>query len=137
MSAAPPPPLTGVAKLRIVLRVWGCLLVVTWLIRKSPLPEVVQRLQEPVGPRRDRIQPRRLGWIVHRVSGIGPFRPRCLILSLAHFRLLRAQGERPELVIGLPVDATEKDAHAWVEIEGTDVGPPPGRRGHQQLARYP
>jgi hypothetical protein len=40
------------------------------------------------------------------------------------------------LVIGLPREAITKDAHAWVELDGTDVGPPPGRAGHEPMARF-
>ena len=42
----------------------------------------------------------------------------------------------PELVIGLPREPKDKDAHAWVELHGMDVGPPPGRGLHEELARY-
>jgi hypothetical protein len=52
------------------------------------------------------------------------------------FRLLHEQGDEAELVIGLPAAAATKDAHAWVEINGVDVGPPPGRGSHEVLARY-
>ena len=52
------------------------------------------------------------------------------------YRLLREQGDEPELVIGLPQTAADKDAHAWVELDGVDVGPPPGRGTHEELARF-
>ena len=52
------------------------------------------------------------------------------------FRLLRAQGEEPELVIGLPLEPRDRDAHAWIELAGRDVGPPPGKGRHVELARY-
>ena len=41
-----------------------------------------------------------------------------------------------QLVIGLPHTPADKDAHAWVELAGTDVGPPPGRASHEELARF-
>ena len=41
-----------------------------------------------------------------------------------------------ELVIGLPKNPADKAAHAWVELDGIDVGPPPGRNGHEQMARF-
>ena len=74
--------------------------------------------------------------MVHRSLTIGPLRTRCLFTSLVLFRLLRQQGEQPEFVVGLPARPEDKDAHAWIEIEGVDVGPPPGRSGHQEIARY-
>jgi hypothetical protein len=66
----------------------------------------------------------------------GPFRPRCLSLALVHYRLLTEQGLEPALVIGLPEGSASKDAHAWVEVSGIDVGPPPGGGGRTPLARY-
>jgi hypothetical protein len=56
--------------------------------------------------------------------------------ALVLFRLLREQGDAAELVIGLPENPGGKDAHAWVELEGVDVGPPPGRSGHDEMARF-
>jgi hypothetical protein len=52
------------------------------------------------------------------------------------FRLLREQGDPAELVIGLPDAAADHEAHAWVEVDGRDVGPPPGRGQHEPLARF-
>jgi hypothetical protein len=46
------------------------------------------------------------------------------------------QGQSAEVVIGLPQEPLDNKAHAWVEIDGVDVGPPPGRQGHEELARY-
>jgi hypothetical protein len=57
--------------------------------------------------------------------------------SLVLFHLLRRQGDPAELVIGLPHRPTNRNAHAWVELGGRVVGPPPGRLGHEPLARYP
>ena len=71
-----------------------------------------------------------------RSLGLGPIRARCLFTSMVLFRLLRDQGDEPELVIGLPIEPKDKDAHAWVELGGRDVGPPPGRGRHEELARY-
>jgi hypothetical protein len=52
------------------------------------------------------------------------------------FTLLRRRGSQAELVIGLPENASTHEAHAWVELDGRDVGPPPGQNGHVQLARF-
>ena len=61
----------------------------------------------PRGGRRrtPRLEARRLSRIVHGTLHLGPFRPRCLVNALVLFRLLRAQGDPAELVIGLPHDA--------------------------------
>ncbi len=53
------------------------------------------------------------------------------------YEILKEQGEAPELVIGLPDQARSHEAHAWVELALVDVGPPPGRAGHDELVRYP
>ncbi len=59
-----------------------------------------------------------------------------MLLSLVLFRLLREQGTEAEVVIGLPQHAKDKNAHAWVEVGGVDVGPPPGRGDNIELVRY-
>jgi hypothetical protein len=37
---------------------------------------------------------------------------------------------------GLPDRPTTKDAHAWVELAGHDVGPAAGGRGYQELTSH-
>ena len=105
-------------------------------LRDQQLPAVVESLRAPVPNPRRPVRPGRLGRIVHRSLTIGPLHTRCLFTSLVLFRLLRQQGDVPEFVVGLPARPEEKDAHAWIEIEGVDVGPPPGRSGHVEIARY-
>jgi hypothetical protein len=124
------------AKASLALRIWAWFVLVSWGLRRDALPDLVRRLGT-VDPRsRPSVEPVRLGRIVHRVLRIGPWRPRCLLQALVLYRLLRARGEPAELVIGLPREPKDKDAHAWVELDGRDVGPPPGKTGHEQLARY-
>jgi hypothetical protein len=86
-------------------------------------------------PPRRRHRPSTLARAVDRSLRIGDHRPRCLINALVLFRLLREQGDDVELVIGLPEEAADERAHAWVELQGRDVGPPPGRAGHEEMAR--
>ena len=52
------------------------------------------------------------------------------------FQLLREQCDEAELVIGLPDDGRNRIAHAWVELDGRDGGPAPGRGTHEPLARF-
>ena len=61
----------------------------------------------------------------------------CIDRALVQMAMLHRRGVSSRLVIGLPKVATSKEAHAWVEVDGVDVGPPPGGRGHTALARYP
>lgn len=81
-------------------------------------------------------RPERLGRWVTRLLALGPWRARCLHTSFVLFAMLRGRGDAAELVIGLPDRPETKDAHAWVELDGRDVGPPPGRGRHVELARY-
>jgi hypothetical protein len=123
------------SKVRLTLHVWRCYLGVRLGLSRHRLPALVARLSDARGSPY-RIPPKRLGLIVGRVLRVGPLRPRCLTGSLVLYRLLYEQGDRGELVIGLPHSARDKQAHAWIEIDGRDVGPPPGRGHHSALARY-
>jgi len=101
-----------------------------------PLPLLAQELgRAPISTNRQ--PPRVLSGAVDRSLRLGPFRTRCLFGALVLFRLLREQGDPVELVIGLPADARDHAAHAWVELGGIDLGPPPGRGNHSELARFP
>lgn len=124
-------------KTGLVFRIWFRALWVWDALRRQPLPKVMERLArqdehstKPAHP------PARLSRAVDRSLRIGGWQPRCLVRSLVLCRLLANQGDRPELVIGLPKEAMEHKAHAWVELESVDVGPAPGRNGHIELARY-
>ena len=128
--------LSPTEKLRVALRVLTSFVVVERGLRRRPLPDLVRRLSGPPAERANRLQPRRLGVIVYRTLHVGPLRARCLVNALVLYRLLRRQGDPAHLVIGLPDQPKSKDAHAWVELGGVDVGPPPGRGMHQELARF-
>jgi hypothetical protein len=130
-----PPRLGPLVKIRLGLRVWYWFIVVRLGLRRIPLPELVERLGRP-GATSRRADPERLGRAVAGALRVGPMNPRCLFTALVLFRLLRGQGDPAELVIGLPREPKDKDAHAWVELHGMDVGPPPGRGLHEELARY-
>jgi Transglutaminase-like superfamily len=125
-----------VAKIRLVALIWVRFVWVWLVVRGRPLPNAVRRIGTGAPPSQLRVDPGRLGRIVNRSLTIGPWQPRCLFQALVLYRGLRAQGDDAELVIGLPRDPKSKDAHAWVEFEGRDVGPPPGRGLHEELARY-
>ena len=123
-------------KARLIVQVVATFLWVHLALRREPFPRAVERIGA-VRPRSNYyVLPSRLGRVVVQVLWWGPLKPRCLFSALVLYRLLRAQGDPAELVIGLPGSAATKDAHAWVEIGGVDVGPPPGRSGHVELTRY-
>jgi hypothetical protein len=124
------------SKAALAVRVWFWIAAVQVLLRRHTLPEAVERLAT-FSRTRPGLTPAQMSRRVARVLEIGPFRPRCLIRSLVLFRLLRGHDHAADLVIGLPSRPTGKDAHAWVELDGADLGPPPGKGTHVELARYP
>lgn len=132
--------LGSIAKAMLAARICYWYAAVRIGLWRWPLPRLVERLSRPPkregSPARQDLEPRRLGRVVHRVLRLGPIRARCLYSSLVFYRLLREQGAEPELVIGLPAQATSPEAHAWIELDGAVVGPPPGRLGRKRLASY-
>jgi hypothetical protein len=131
-------PLPLPRKLLLAAEVWRLFAQVRARIYREPLPDLVADLVADEG-RYDGavIHPRRLSRAVHRSLRIGRRRPTCLMASLVLFRLLRRQGHDAALVIGLPPNALHARAHAWIELNGHDLGPPPGRGDHQPMARFP
>jgi len=127
--------LSFLGKLTLLARVWWTALQVQLALRRKPLHEVVAELGCPTS--RPAVPVALLSRAVSRGLRIGAWQPRCLIRSLVLYRLLRAQGDQAELVIGLHERATSPDAHAWIELGGRDVGPLPGRGAHRELSRYP
>ena len=124
-------------KVVLAARIWALAVYVHLATRRRPLPQVVASLaRRGESRRRTGVNPVRLGTIVTRVLTFRGTPPRCLIAALVAFRLNRAEGHGVEIVIGLPSRPIDKDAHAWLEINGRDVGPPPGQFGHLELARY-
>jgi hypothetical protein len=129
-------PLPAHEKLIVAGKVYLCFVSTYLKVRRQPLPQLMEQLATTVPIDTEPLDPRRLGRIIQRVLRLGPWQARCLWTALVLYRLLRAQGDEPQLVIGLPREPRDKDAHAWVELEGIDVGPPPGRSGHEELTRF-
>ncbi|MGH3004318.1 MAG: lasso peptide biosynthesis B2 protein [Gaiellaceae bacterium] len=130
------PPLSLPAKLRLTLRIWTRYAVIRLTVRRKPLPDLVAHLSRGARPAARRHPPARLSRAVDRSLRVGGRQPTCLVNSLVLFQLLREQGAEAELVIGLPPEGRTRIAHAWVEIDGRDVGPAPGRGTHEPLARF-
>jgi hypothetical protein len=118
------------------VRIWTRFLLVRVMLLREPLPVFVSRLGRAPRRTRLRLSPSLLSRAVHCTLHLGKRRPTCLVASLVLFRLLREQGDDAHLVIGIPSVAKSKDAHAWVEVGGVDVGPPPGRGTHEPMARF-
>ena len=130
-------PLPLLAKARLAVHILATYLRVRPHVHRDPLPEFVASLgRTPERQSARRHPPLRLSRAVYQTLHLGSRRPTCLVNALVLFRLLREQGDPAEIVIGLPEGAVEKDAHAWVELSGVDVGPRPGRAGHAELARF-
>jgi hypothetical protein len=126
-----------VRRVRLATRIWWRYATVKLLLaRRRPLPVTIEALQSrpPASPIDQ--EPRQLGRSVVRALRVGRLQPRCLTLALIHMTLLLDNGTPGQLVIGLPDNARSPRAHAWIEIDGVDIGPPPGRHGHQELVRY-
>jgi hypothetical protein len=127
----------GVARKALMyLRIWRLALSMEVAIRRHPLPRVVEQVGEH---RLDPSDEFGVGILRRAVDGslrIGRWQPRCLVKALVLYRLLRERGISAELVIGLPDHRRGTIAHAWVEVDGHDVGPRPGRSGHEEFARF-
>ena len=107
---------------------------VRWDLRRRTLKDVVTARRLGTARPED---PRRLSRAVTKVLGLSQGdRARCIHRALVLQRMLARQGVASDLVIGLPPDAKNERAHAWVEVDGRDMGPAPGRGRHHALARY-
>lgn len=122
---------------QLATRIWFRYVVVKVLLaQRRPLPDTIERIRRrsPSSPIDQ--EPRQLGRSVVRALTVSRIRPRCLTLALVHMSLLNDNGIPGQLVIGLPDEARSPRAHAWIELDGVDIGPPPGRHGHHEMVRY-
>jgi hypothetical protein len=124
------------AKLGLALRIWSHYAVIRRRVPREALPDLVADLSRRARPAARHHPPARLSRAVDRALRVGSRQPTCLVNSLVLFQLLREQGDEAELVIGLPGSGRSRTAHAWVELDGEDVGPSPGRSYHAPLARF-
>jgi hypothetical protein len=136
VSAQPLKRLSPPAKLRLAVHIWAVFTRVRLGVHRTPMPAFVAGLGEVREPRSRPIDARLLSRAVDRCLRVGRARPRCIYNALVLYRLLHEQGDDAVLVIGLTPAAANEEAHAWVELAGHDVGPPPGRHGHEPLARF-
>ena len=104
-------------------------------IKRYPLPELISHLDQTAPRASASLPPERMSHVVSRMLRVGEHRARCLVTALVLYRLLAEQDERSEVIIGLPQSPDSKDAHAWVELNGREIGPSP-RDDHLEMARY-
>jgi Transglutaminase-like superfamily len=133
----PDEPLSPAAKAALAARILRRYAVVRARLFREPLPALASRLgggSEQAGRRRHSAA--QLSRAVDRTLRLGSRRPSCLVSSLVLYSLLREQGDAAEVAVGLRERPTDKTAHAWVEVDGVDIGPPPGSRGHVALAHF-
>jgi Transglutaminase-like superfamily len=135
MSRGTAPRLSLTARVKLALRIWRSYAGIRRSLKSTPLAGLTRQLGAARATKRHH-PPELLGYAVGRCLRIGDHQVRCLIGSLVLYRLLREQGDEAVLVIGLPPNAVDQTAHAWVELDGRDVGPPPGRGRHVALARF-
>jgi len=131
-----PGPLSTVDKVRLVIRIWRCFLMVRLRSARAPLPRFVAAFGRPHRISSRRIAPKRLSKAVAKSLRAGPWETTCLVNALVLYRLLREQGDPAELVIGLPNGAADHRGHAWVELDAVDLGPFLGQHDHVELARF-
>lgn len=129
--------LTSWTKVRLTMRIWLTYLNVRVTLWRGSLPRAVEVLGRGGRPFSPPIDSRRLGAIINKVLKVGPLTPRCLSRSLVLYHLVRQEDASAALLLGLPANPEGHEAHAWVELGGMDIGPPPGGRDHEELARYP
>jgi Transglutaminase-like superfamily len=124
------------AKAALALEVVGAYVHVRLLLRRAPLPAVLDNLRtvEPGDAARDGLDdPFLLARAVRRTLAVLPFDGRCLAQSLVLTRMLSRRGIASELVIGVvPGDAFA--AHAWIE-SGRAALLPLHEREFETLAR--
>ncbi len=123
-------------KARLLVAIWIRYARVKLLLRRHPLAEVARTLAVGSG-----------SWSHRDIYGLsravnrGLLGPggtiRCLPRALVLFTLAREHGFEPDIAIGVQPSTTSHEAHAWVEVDGRNVGPKPGRMGRSELIRYP
>jgi hypothetical protein len=121
MTSRAPLPMTR--RVTLAVRIVACYAQVRRRLAREPLPALAASFGDVPVRSGEPIPARQLGWAIDRTLRIGSRRPRCIFNPAV-------------LVVGLPQAAITKDAHAWVELNGMDVGPPPGRAGHEPMARF-
>jgi hypothetical protein len=123
-------------KAALYARIWRLALEMEIAIRRRPLPQLIEAVGTRGPARSDGLRIGKLRRAVDRTLRVGGWEPRCLVKALVLYQLLAEQGIEADLVIGLPDHRRGTIAHAWVEVEGRDVGPNPGRSGHEEFARF-
>ena len=128
--------MTLLTKLVLAAEFWWTLAGVLVWLRRLPLPELVQHLNKVSRVRRRHDDPVRLGQLAAAALRLPGWQARCLLRCLVAYRVIRRQGGEPVLQIGIRPDAVDHETHSWLELDGRDVGPPPGKGNHEVLVTY-
>ena len=115
-------------RVTLAVRIVACYAQVRRRLSREPLPALAASFGAVPVRSGEPIPARQLGWAIDRTLRIGSRRPRCIFNALVLYRLLREQGDPAVLVVGLPRAAINKDAHAWVELDGIGRGAAAGPR---------
>ena len=87
-----------------------------WIVRRRPIGTLARRSteQDPT-PRGDPVRAASLALALERAAEYGPYRPKCLVRSIALRALLEKHGiTGSEIRVGVRQRNGSLDAHAWV-----------------------
>lgn len=100
-----------------------CLAVAMRRVRRLPLPDLIQGLQEvanyPAKPPFFRVSEAQIAAIFYLVRTVLPLKDQCLPYSVAIAQMLRVFGHRPTIVIGVQLPIA---AHCWVQCDHRLIG---------------
>lgn len=114
------------AELRLLAAAWIGLAVSRVALSVTTFERVDRLIGAKLGKgRSDRPTPERIAWLVRAAANNHLCAMRCLPRSLTLRRLLNRRGFPAVLRIGVePKREPELAAHAWVEIDGKQIGEP-------------
>jgi hypothetical protein len=120
------------AEWREFLRAYAALLIAQYLVWRRPVGQFVSMSYPSVDPadradleryRANAAAGERLAEGIRRAARLNPFRPRCLVRSVALQRLLESHGiTGSRICIGVRRRDGTLEAHAWVEYAGRILG---------------
>jgi len=102
-----------------MVRAFGALVATGVLLRVAGLERARRRAaNRPTKSGHSSLRPERMARLLHLAARHGPYRPACLVRSLALQRLLHRDGFAADLRIGVRKQDGALEAHAWLEHDG-------------------